>query len=278
MKKKILLALLLLCSWLAVTAAEAVPGTDLAAFEKAKLLIFDKQWAAALPQLAEIIDRHPGSRYYATALFYRGKCLEELGEKKQALESYEKFVANSGGSNLAEEARISIVDLAAELVQGGEKDLLQKMLTLLGDKNKVVSYYAAFKLSYLPDRAVAARALPVLQTILDNEKDEELRDRAKIAVMRIAPARLKAMDRQNKGLAGQTLKIRIFGKRNRGEEVSLSIPLALADLALQALSNEQKRTLRKQGYDLDGIMEQLTAKGMKIDIQDKDEVIQIWVE
>jgi hypothetical protein len=278
MNKKILLALLLLCSWQAGLAAAAVPGTDLAAFEKAKLLIFDKQWAAALTQLAEVIDRHPESRYYATALFYRGKCQEELGAKKQALGSYEKFVADAGESNLAEEARISIVDLAAELVQGGEKDLLPKMLDLLGNENKVVSYYAAFKLSYLPDRAIAARALPVLQTILDNEKDEELRDRAKIAVMRIDPARLKAMDRQNKGWAGQMLKILILDRRNRKEKVSLSIPLALADLALNALSNEQKRALQKKGYDLDGIMDQLTAKGMKIDIHEEDEVIQIWVE
>jgi len=274
MKKKIFLALLLLCSWLAVMGA----GDDQSAFEKAKLLIFDRQWAAALTQLDEVIDRHPESRYYATALFYRGKCQEELGEKKQALGSYEQFVANAGGSNLAEEARISIIDLAAELVQGGEKEFLPKMLDLLGNENKVVSYYAAFKLSYLPDRAVAARALPVLQAILDNEKDEELRDRAKIAVMRIDPARLKAMDRQDRGPVGQMLKIHIFDKRRRKEEVSLSIPLALADLALKALSDEQKRALQRKGYDLDGIMNQLTAKGVKIDIQEEDEMIQIWVE
>ena len=52
----------------------------------------------------------------------------------------------------------------------------------------------------------------------------------------------------------------------------------MADLALKALSAEQKRTLRKEGHDLDEIMNQLTAKGMKIDIQEENEVIQIWVE
>ena len=181
-------------------------------------------------------------------------------------------------SNLAEEARISIIDLAAIFYQGGEKTYLQKILDLLGNENKVVSYYAAFKLSYLPDRKTAARALPVLQTILDKEKDEELRDRAKIAVMRIDPARLKAMDRQNKDMADKMLKIRIFEKNSSEEKVSLNIPLALADLALKALSAEQKRTLQKEGYNLDDILNQLTAKGVKIDIRDKDEVIQIWVE
>ena len=274
MKKKIYLALLVVCFWAASMAAEA--GLD--AFERAKVLIFDKQWAAALKQLDEVINNYADSRYYATALFYRGKCQEELGAKKQALESYEKFVNNSGSSNLAEEARISIIDLAAGLYQGGEKNYLLKVVELLNQKNKVVSYYAAFKLSYLPDRKTAARALPVLQTILDDEKDEELRDRAKIAVMRIDPARLKAMDRQNKDMTDKMLKIRIFEKNSSEEKISLSIPLALADLALKALSAEQKRTLQKEGHNLDEILNQLTAKGMKIDIQEDNEVIQIWVE
>jgi tetratricopeptide (TPR) repeat protein len=274
MKKKTFLALLLVCFWAFAMAAEA--GLD--AFEKAKVLIFDKQWAAALQQLNEVIDKHAESRYYASALFYRSKCQEELGAKKQALESYEKFVKTSASSNLAEEAQISIIDLAAGLYQTGEKSYLQKMLERLDQKNKVVSYYAAFKLSYLPDRKIAARALPVLQTILDSEKDDELRDRAKIAVMRIDPARLKGMDRQNKDLAGKMLKIRIFDKSSSEAEVSLNIPLALADLALKSLSSEQKRSLQKQGHNLEEILTQLTVKGMKIDIRDKDSVIQIWVE
>ena len=46
------------------------------------MLIFDKQWAAALKQLDEVIAKHPDSRYYAAALFYRGKCQEELGASK----------------------------------------------------------------------------------------------------------------------------------------------------------------------------------------------------
>jgi tetratricopeptide (TPR) repeat protein len=274
MKKKMFLALVIICFWTVGMAAEA--GLD--AFEKAKVLIFDKQWAAALKQLDEVIVKQAESRYYAMALFYRGKCQEELGAKKQALESYEKFVSHSGSSNLAEEARISIIDLAAIFYQQGEKTYLQKILDLLSYENKVVSYYAAFKLSYLPDRKIAARALPVLQTILDKEKDEELRDRARIAVMRIEPARLKAMDPQNKDSAGKMLKIRIFEKNNSDETVSLNIPLALADLALKSLSQEQKQSLQKKGHNLDEILTQLTVKGMKIDIRDKDSVIQIWVE
>jgi len=263
-------------SWLLSCVLAAQAGQN--AFEKAKVLIFDKQWAAALKELDEVIVKHADGRYYAMALFYRGKCQEELGAKKQALESYERFIKTSGSSNLAEEAQISIIDLAAGLYQAGEKSYLQKMQERLDHENKVVSYYAAFKLSYLVDRKTAARALPVLQAILAREKDEELRDRAKIAIMRIDPARLKGTGRQSSDLTGKMLKIRIFEKNNPQEKVFLSIPLALADLALRSLSDEQKRTLQKGGYSLDGILDQLTSKDMKIDIQDKDGVIQIWVE
>ena len=274
MKKKFVLSFFLLWVWLVGLAAEA----SLDAFEKAKVLIFDKQWAAALKLLDEVIAQRSENRYYAAALFYRGKCQEELGAGKKALESYEKFIGISGGSNLAEEARISIIDLAETLYQGGEKNYLQKILDLLNNENKVVSFYAAFKLSYLPDRKIAVRALPVLQTILDKEKDEELRDRAKIAVMRIDPARLKAMDRQDQSRADKMLKIRIFDKKKPEEKLSMSIPLALADLALKSLSAEQKRKLQKEGYNLDDILNRLTVKGLKIDIQDNNDVIQIWVE
>jgi tetratricopeptide (TPR) repeat protein len=274
MKKNIFLVLLLLWAWTAGAAAEK--GLD--PFARAKVLIFDKEWASALKLLDEVIAGGAGNRNYATALFYRGKCLEEVGEKKNALESYERFVTNSAASNLAEEARVSIIDLADALVQGGEKDYLQKIVDLLNCENKVVSFYAAFKLSYFPDRRIAARALPVLQVILDSEKDEELRDRARIAVMRIEPERLKAMDRRDRDVSGRMLHILIFEKNKSQANVSLSIPLALADLALNSLSQEQKRSLKKQGYNLDDIMDKLTSGAMTIDITDNGSVIKIWVK
>jgi tetratricopeptide (TPR) repeat protein len=274
MKKRLCIAMMLAVLLPGALAAQA----DQDAFEKAKVLIFDKQWAPALKELDEVIARHADSRYYATALFYRGKCQEELGMKKQALESYERFIKAAGKSNLAEEALISIIDLAAALYQNGEKEYLGKMLGLLGHGNKVVSYYAAFKLSYLPDRATAARALPVLQAILEREKDEELRDRARIAVMRIDPSRLKAAGRSAGDLGGKTLKIRVSSKSDPQENYSLNIPLTLADLALKALGDEEKQALQKQGYNLNDILGQLTGKGLRIDINDEDSIIKIWVE
>ena len=271
------IAFILLAGWLFSGARAAEPGEEL--FEKAKMQIFDKEWTAALKNLEQIIARHADGRYYATAIFYRGKCQAELGARKPALESYEKFVALAPGSNLAEEALVSIIDLAAGLCQAGEDVYQKKILALLGNENKVVSYYAAFKLSYASDRKNAAQALPVLQGILKREKDEELRDRARIAIMRIDPARLRGTERQGgELLAGKMLRIRVGEKRDPESKVSLSIPLALADLALKSLGAEEKQALKKEGYNLDQLLENLITKGVKIDIQDEDSVIQIWIE
>lgn len=274
MKKKSLAALGLLLMLTAGLAAQA----DQEAFAKAKVLIFDKQWSAALKQLDGMLAAYPGSPLLGSALFYRAKCQEELGARVPALESYERFLKMSAGSNLAEEARISILDLAATLYQGGEKDYLQKMLDMLHDANRVVAYYAAFKVSYLPERRDATRALPVLLAILRQEKDEELRDRARISVMRLDPARLQEVAGPEKSAAGKMLRIRILDKKDKRETVSLNIPLALADLAIQALSDEQKRTLQKKGYNVDQILARLVGQGLKIDFQDADGVFQIWVE
>jgi tetratricopeptide (TPR) repeat protein len=274
MKKKLFIVVLL-CG---VLAGSLAAQADRSVFEKAKLLIFDKQWTAALARLDEVIAKYPDSPHYAAALFYRGKCQAELGARKQAVESYELFIRNSPGSNLAEEARISILDQATALYQAGEKGYLQKILAMLNEGNTVVAYYAAFKLSYLPERKAASQALPVLLAILDKEKDAELRDRARIAVMRLDPARLKGAADPGTGSGGRMLRIRVLEGKNRQATVALNIPLALADLAIQSLSAEQKRGLQKKGYDLDQVLSRLTGQGLKIELQDEDSVFQIWVE
>lgn len=270
------IAFILMVGWLGTAAQAADPGDEL--FERAKTLIFDRQWSGALKNLDEIIARHADSRYYATALFYRGKCQEELGARQAALESYEKFVSVSPASNLAEEALVSVVDLSTGLYQSGEKEYLKKIVGLLGNGNKVVSYYAALKLSYIPDRDGAARALPVLLRILEKEQDEELRDRARIAVMRIDPARLKGTGSDARRAAGKLLKIYVADKGDPKGKISIAIPLALADVALRSLGAQEKQALRKEGYNVDRLLEQLLREGKKIDIQADDVIVRIWIE
>jgi hypothetical protein len=64
--------------------------------------------------------------------------------------------------------------------------------------------------------------------------------------MRLDPARLKGAEGQEKDPGGRMLRIRVLEGKNKQATVALNIPLALADLAIQSLSVEQKRALQKK--------------------------------
>ena len=74
------------------------------------------------------------------------------------------------------------------------------------------------------------------------------------------------------------MKIRVW----KDDELTLkiNIPWALADLALGSIEEEEKASLKKEGYDLDTIMKTLAEGGTIIYIEDKEEgtIIKIWIE
>jgi hypothetical protein len=73
--------------------------------------------------------------------------------------------------------------------------------------------------------------------------------------------------------------LRVYKRGEKEASFSLNIPWALADLALSSIPEEEKETLRKEGYDLDGILKKLTkVKGSIIEIKDEESIIKIWIE
>jgi len=251
-------------------------------FEEAKVLIFDKKWETAQEKLENLLDRYPQSQMKEQALFYRAKCLSErTGREKEAIEAYDSYIREvknpEKNASLMEDSEISIIDLAYGLYEKGERRFLDAIEERLGRPNKVVSYYAAFKLSYVKDKTVSSRAVPVLKRIIESEQDAELKDRAKIALLRVDPGALKAVgDGQSKAHA-RILKIQVIeaGKK----KLDINIPWALADLALQAIPDEEKSVMRKKGYDLDKIINELAkTKSSIIEINENGSVIKIWIE
>jgi len=260
--------------------AQAQPDEKL--FEEAKILIFDKRWEAAQDKLENLLNRYPQSPMRDQALFYRAKCLSERGgREKEAIEAYESYVRDVKASNrnasLIEDSEISIIDLAFGLYEKGEKRFLDAIDGRLGSPNKVIRYYAAFKLSYVKDKTVSGRSVPVLKRIIESEPDAELKDRAKIALLRVDPGALKAVGDEPSRAHTRILKIQVIegGKK----KVDINIPWALADLALQAIPEEEKSVMRKKGYDLDRIINELAkTKSSIIEINDDGSVIRIWIE
>ena len=246
-------------------------------FEKAKLYLFDKEWNRALIQLNTLIQNFPQSKLYPLSLFYKAKCLEELKKPKEALENYSGFLKISKNRSLMEEANIAIIDLCFYLYKKGEKGYIKTITRYLKKKNRMVQYYAAFKLSYAKEKRIAEPAVPVLKKMIEEEDDPELIDRAKIALMRINPSYLKAISKK-RDIAKLILKIRIFDKKTKKESLSLNIPFVLAKLALNALPEEGKEVLQEKGYDIDSIIKTLTSSNEILRIENESTIYKIWIE
>ncbi len=249
-------------------------------FREAKILIFDKEWESAQEKLEQLIEDSPDSPLYSQALFYLGRTLEnQKGKEKEAIDVFEKYILRRDSNEiLIQEAEISIINLSFTLYEKGRKSYLNEIKTRLFRPDRVIRYYAAVKLSYLENKKEAKKAIPVLEEILEEEKDEELRDKAKIALLRIDPDAFKDFEEERYERKIMMLKIRATDKRTKKITFNLNIPWALADLALANIPEEAKRQLRQEGYDLDRILRELIERERIIEIETKDSVLKIWIE
>ena len=261
--------------------AQITPDESL--FREAKLLVYDKSWAAALIKLDDLREKFPDSPYAGQALFYKGECLSGLGgRERDALRAYKDYIRLADAKpSLVEESEGSIIDLAFDLYENGDAPAIGDIERRLGHDNKVVRYYAAYKLSLVSDKKAAAKAVPILSRIIETEKDPELLDRARIALLRVSPESLKSVeDRKPTPGSPRMLKIRVWNKGQKEPAFSLNIPWALADLALGAMDEEDKAAIRKKGYDLNKIMNELAKSKESIlrIVGDDGSIIEIWIE
>lgn len=279
MKKSVLyIGVFILAIFVLHTFAHAQPDEKL--FMEAKILIFDKEWKKAQEKLEQLIDEYPDSPWTSQAVFYRAKCLkEQKGKERDALRAYQGYIERKDRSkSLTEDAETDIIDLAYKLYEKGRKSYLSEIEKRLSHSNRVVRYFAAIRLSQVEDKRTASRAVPVLKEIIQKEKDDELRDRAKIALLRIDPDALKDLEDEMPERRALLLKIRVW--KHGKLTLKINIPWALADVVFGSMSEEEKAELRKEGYDLDTITKTLMEEGEIIHIENPEEgtVIKIWIE
>ena len=74
--------------------------------------------------------------------------------------------------------------LAAKLYKNGKRQHLGVLEEALGDSSRTVRYFAALQMASLGP-SVGGSAVPVLQEILRSETDEDLVERAKLALLRL---------------------------------------------------------------------------------------------
>lgn len=279
MKKSILyIGVLLLASFLLHGYAQAQPDETL--FQEAKILIFDKEWKEAQEKLEELIGEYPDSPWISQAVFYRAKCLKERGDREtEALKAYQDYIKRKDRSrSLTEEAETEIIDLAFELYQKGRRSYLSEIESRLSSSNRVVKYFAAIRLSQVGEKRAASKAVPVLKEIIEKERDDDLRDRAKIALLRIDPDALKDVEEQRRETKALIVNIRVW--KDGKLTLKINIPWALFDLFLGSVSEDEKDLMRREGYDIGRLRKELMEIGEIITIEDPEEgtVIKIWIE
>ena len=260
--------------------AFATVQSDEELFQAAKIMIFDKEWENAQEKLEELLEDFPDSPLYTQVLFYLGRAMEnQKGEEKEAISVFKKYILRGDSSEfLTQEAETSIIKLSFILYEKGRKSYLKEIKTRMYRPNRIVRYYAAIRLSYLEDKREARDAVPVLKEILEEEEDQELKDKAKIALLRIDPDYFQDYEEKREERRLMLMKFKVINKNTHAETFSLSIPWALADLALANIPEDAKADLRKEGYDLDRILKEVIEGGRILEIATKEAIIKIWIE
>jgi tetratricopeptide (TPR) repeat protein len=278
----IITALLITCFPIGLSGEES----DKDIFDKARLAFLDDQYDRALNHLDRFIEAFPDSDYYPQVLFYKGKCYEKKKMPQRALENFLECLVVSKDEIWKEQADISIIDMNLALYKKTDnKKHLDEVVWYLKSKNEVVQLCAAFELSRVKDKAIANKAVPILKKAVARESDQDLVDRAKLALMRIDPKHLKQPSKEKKKkrskpkkLSDLVLVIKSVNKKTKIETLSLKIPFALAKLAMNSLPEDAKEALREEGYDLEAIINTIVEKGEILKIESESSILKIWIE
>jgi len=260
----------------ASASAAARPEADRAA--EAKTLFFDRKYAEARKAWTAVRD----ARTNDAAPYWIARCSELLGEDARALDEYGRYLAARPSDDvLAEEARTSRIGLALRLYRSGHREHLRVIVDSLDDPSRTVRYFAALQLASLGPPA-GRPAVPVLRRIVEDERDADLVDRAKLALMRLDPQSLPPEPGRRRGgvsVSGRWIHVQIYDKGK--PKVDIRFPLALAELVFKNLPEDTRRELKGRGYDADNFLEQLQELGPArlVDIQGEDgEKVEIWIE
>jgi tetratricopeptide (TPR) repeat protein len=256
---------------------------DAETLRNAKTLFFDRQYEEARGAWQQVWAG--GGPEAEAALYWIARCSEKLGQSERALKEYGAYLdSQPSDRTLREEARTSRVALAAKLYKRGRTRHLEIISEALDDPSRTVRYFAALQMASLGPE-VGRPAIPVLQTILRKESDDDLVERAKLALLRLDPEALaKAVPPPGpKGSepAAGWIRVRIWKEGASKPELSLNLPVFLADMVFGSLPDEARDELREEGFDATSFWERLKRSGPAdiLTVEGEDGTrIQVWIE
>ena len=266
--------------------AAAWAQADAEKLRTAKALFFDRQYSEAREAWQAV--RTSGGADAQAALYWIARCSESLKESERALAEYDAYVAaRPPDHTLVEEAKTSRVALAVSLTKAGKTRYVGVAREALSDPSRTVRYFAALQVASLgPDGG--RPAVPVLREILAQEKDQDLVERAKLALLRLDPSALapeaspeRAPRSKGRAREASWVRVRIYDPGVSRPKVSINLPVALADLVFKSLPDDALADLKREGYDARTFWERLKSTGPAeiLTIEgERGERIQVWIE
>jgi hypothetical protein len=265
---------------LLLVPAAAWPQDSAETLRNAKTLFFDRQYEEARDAWQEVRDTR--GREAGTALYWIARCSEKLGESARALEEYGAYLdSRPTDRTLNEEARTSRVALATKLYKAGRIGHLDVLQGALSDPSRTVRYFAALQMASLGPE-VGSPAVPVLRQILEGEPDPDLVERAKLALLRLDRAALaEASPQPRHETSSGWIRVRIWEKGKTKPQLSLNLPVFLADMVFNSLPDEARAELREEGFDAVSFWERLKRSGpadiLSVEGDDGGR-IEVWIE
>lgn len=272
-----LIVLGLWATWPLFGAAQTSAEQNL--WREAQVAMFDESWDDALDLLRQFQRRFPGSNRGPEAVFWEAQALQHLGEKLAAVERFGEFLKISQGpEGLRTQAQLARIELDVDLYQSGDDDQLEIAIQALQDSQPEVRHFAALQLSYVKNDRIRSKAIPVLQSILRNQGDAELRNQAAVALLRIDPDLLADSPVKESTDTRVSAVLRVSVVENGEVTLKVSLPLSLARMAIEALPESALGDLRKEGINPQNILEELEKSGGLVEVESEGSRIRLWIE
>jgi len=264
-------------------------GKDQDLLNQGTVLIFERKWDQAYNVFQRLIGDFPRSPLLPKAYFYSARCLQLQGKEAEAIRAHELFLQKFPNDLVLQtQSMESVLELAASLLDKGDSAYQDRLVAGLKSRDKEVRYFAALRCGRLKDEHFAATAIPVLREIVAKETEPDLTNRARIALLRLEPKVLakesvvQGARKKGGSPAGQTRMLHLVVYQNGISKpvVELNLPLSLAQMAVSALDESTKNEMRKKGFDVDNIWEDLKRLGPTdiLTLRDREKLVKLWIQ
>jgi len=264
-------------------------------YRQMKVDVFDGNWPAVVREAEEILARFPDGPAAPQAAYHRARALSRTpGREADATAAYREFTArHPAEALLVEQAWAGIFSLACDGRRQESPACVSTLSEGLASPLAYVSTLAAIRSSDTRDAPLRRRALAALKATLTTQSDADIRNEILIAILKIDPREVPQPAPAPRGPGGTPpprgddpgfIRLSIFNKTEKRYDLKINVPVAFAQMLVDALGEEEKDDLRdearRRGINLDDIFSAIrkSGSGRFLDVDTEATRIEVWIE